>query len=880
MKLQYPLTTPYHVKREPLTETITSMLKRSRVLIVEAAPGYGKSLALSQFIQQKLQAFECAAWVTLDPKENTAIRFLTYLASSLNACTPSLGGHALSRLEEGASPETIFLTLMDEIKRHHNPVHLALDDAHHLTSAESLEILTDLINYAPDNLTLYVTTKCTLPLPISDLMAKQKVAVLNEHHLAFSIAEIHDWLNRNIDTTLPDPIVKQFEKLSQGWPLGLEILKSVYIENRHLNLVGDETSLTYYLNQEWLQALSETDVILCRHLAILDCANGAYLNHVFHYDNAQESLERLASEHVHLIRHKTQSSWFSINPIIKAYLLCGQSDSEKKEIYRLACDWLYEQGLHVEAVEVALKSEDKLRASELLEATAEKILEEQDLAQLLAWRKQLPDMIITTSPRLIIIFSWTLALTQQLDEAERLMAQMDRLLSLDKKLINDEVSGQLFAIRAYIARGRGNIDNAISLCEQAIEKLPSKNFVARAITYFNLSNAYMTLDKVSLARNYNRLSFETARSSGSLHIEILAMHEHARIEQVKGNLMVAQKILKKALVLSEGLKHRDKSAAYGRLLIYKGYICWLQHKTERAERYIRLGIEVAERCHDSYIVMGYILLSNIARQGGDIELSYDELSDGESIMQRWNVPSHIYQPWLTTMRTNLLIDQGKIDSASSNLKSLYGLLDHNQYALSPEHYPALKGVVDMFLVRAKSISGQHKDALLMLDKKISNSQVSQHGFALIFVHIMRALLRYQLGQEEGALQDFRKALDMAESEENLMPFIEYSSGMNALYGQLPAQIKNRPFVERILQNVELTAGDGLNQAFAKARAVLSQRELGVLGLIAQGLSNQEIAEKLFISLHTVKTHARRINSKLEVKSRTQAIIKAREIGII
>ncbi|OUR67121.1 hypothetical protein A9Q73_06080, partial [Bermanella sp. 47_1433_sub80_T6] len=90
----------------------------------------------------------------------------------------------------------------------------------------------------------------------------------------------------------------------------------------------------------------------------------------------------------------------------------------------------------------------------------------------------------------------------------------------------------------------------------------------------------------------------------------------------------------------------------------------------------------------------------------------------------------------------------------------------------------------------------------------------------------------------------------------------------------------KPFVQGILKHIDLSKVEGPNQAFAQARSVISQREMAVLKLIAQGMSNQEIAENLFISLHTVKTHARRINAKLAVKSRTQAIIKAREVGLI
>jgi LuxR family maltose regulon positive regulatory protein len=189
-------------------------------------------------------------------------------------------------------------------------------------------------------------------------------------------------------------------------------------------------------------------------------------------------------------------------------------------------------------------------------------------------------------------------------------------------------------------------------------------------------------------------------------------------------------------------------------------------------------------------------------------------------------------------------------------------------------------VLDIFNVRAKSIGGQHKDALNLLEHKLDSGGPNQQGFSLIFVYLMRALLRFELGQEEDAVQDFRKAVDMAEHENCIMPFIEYSSGMGALYAHLPQSLKEKPFVQAILIHIDLSVFEGPNQAFAQVRNIISQREMTVLKLIAQGLSNQEIAENLFISLHTVKTHARRINAKLQVKSRTQAIIKARELGVI
>lgn len=879
MKLQLPLLPVEYVKRQTLMAKLQDKSDRCRLIGFVGPSGYGKSFALAEWLHIKAQSRETVAWLTLDSKENNLFRFITYVVSALNSASPDLGVKALELINDKEDEEVIFNTLMAEIMSIDETIHLALDDVHHIQDENVWSVIDQLLRFSPKNLNIYFTSQKKIPLELSTLQAQNRAAIVTESDLALTKLESESWLKRH-DDSLSIEQGNHFYELSQGWITGLELLHQLFTLHEGLDLKGDEDLLVGYFEENIVSQLTESELSFCKQIAALDKANAEYINSVFSRQDGESIIASLSDKHCFVIPDGVENSWMTLHPLFKAYLLKGQDLQVAKAICSRACKWLHGQGRNVLAVEMAIKSDDKQQAAKLLQITAEKILEEQDIAQLLLWRQQLPDDVITSSPRLVIIFSWTLALAQQLDDAERLMAQMDRLLAIDKSLINDEVSGQQFAIRAYISRCRGNIDNAIQLCNQAIDKLPSQNYVARAVTYFNLSNAYMTLDNLTEARQYNRLSFETARAAGSVHLEMLALHEQARIEQVKGNLLLAQKLLRTAIDLSEKLQNKHKAAAYGRVLIYLGYLTWLGNETEKAEALLHQGMAVSKACRDPYIIMPFVLLGNIARQKGNSELAFDYLTDCEAQLQRWSVPGYIFQPWLSTMRVNLLIDQGKIDNALGNLKSLFALLDNNPYALSPEHYPALRGLAEVFYVRAKSISGHHKDALNLLDKKLQSGTLNQQGFALIFIYLMRALLRFQLGQEEGAYQDFRQALSMAESENCIMPFIEYSSGMTALYSQLPQQLKNRPFVETILQNIELGDDDGKNQAFAQARSVISQRELGVLKLIAQGMSNQEIAEKLFISLHTVKTHARRINSKLSVKSRTQAIIKAREIGLI
>ncbi len=880
MKLHLPFLPLDFIKRNQLMAQFEASVAPCQIWLLQSAPGYGKSLTLAQWFYQKKQQKQKVAWLTLDPKENDPLRFVTYLACAINSADASLANSAIKALEADAKAQDVFQLLMNELAQLDDVLYLALEDIHHLYQSEILELLDQLLTYTPNHLRLYLTSRKQMALPCARLLTQNKLKIMDENQLKFTPLETSSWLAKQSHDNPQDSLVNSAQELSQGWVAGLILLQKIQPDLNTINLQGDESILLDYFSQEWQNQLDEDEIRICQQLAIIGSASPEYLDVTFEQTGSAEIITRLLAKHVYVSSKVDHSGWIELHKMLQVTLHEKPNKEQLDGIFHRACNWLFEQDKNFLAIEMALKITDKQQAANILELCAEKLIEEQGVAQLLSWKQQLPHEVMTTSPKLIIVFSWALVFAQQYDEAERLMLQVDRFFVASQPVLNNEMSGQLFAIRAYIARSRGNIDNAIALCKQALEKLPLSNYAARTITFLNLSNIYMTLDKISLARDYNRQSFEAARSAGSMPLELIAIHEQARIEQVKGNLLLAQKLVDQGLSLSTRLKNRDHITAYGRLLIYKGYLCWLNNKVVEANQYLTDGLQVCERCHDVYLIMGQVVLSNLKRQSNQLEEAYDHLAYAEAKCQSWAVPSFIYQPWLTTIRINLLIDQGKLETASGHLKKMYALIDSNPYALSPEHFPALRGLLDVFYVRAKSIGGFHKDALNLLEKKLSNSGPSQQGFGLIFIYLMRALLRFQLGNEDEAIQDFRKAVDMAEHENCIMPFIEYSSGMAALYKHLPMNLKEKPFVQGILKHIDLSAVEGPNQAFAQARSVISQREMAVLKLIAQGLSNQEIAENLFISLHTVKTHARRINAKLAVKSRTQAIIKAREVGLI
>lgn len=890
MKLQLPLVPMHGIKRLDRIRDFSQYMESASIAYLLAAPGYGKSCFLAQFLNSRRQQSETVAWLTLDPKENDRRRFLTYLIAACNHGDNTLAVNSLKALDDKQPLDEVFNSLLHELALYEKPLNLALDDVHHLNNEGVLSDLQSLLDYLPENVKVFITARQKISLDMARYHAQQVLIQFNESELALDAAECRELINKKLDKELDIKSHHQVYELSQGWFDGLNILIQHYQQHQSFDMDGQEALLVEYFDETFLSPLTGEKLKCAVRAAILGRTDKHYIKGVFEgemlaedtsfSEDYEQTLDYLVAQHLFFVRDERAYDFVLPHPLLRLYLTRNQLNTYLKQVYHAASLWLHSQEMVIQSVEMALKSGDKKLAAQFLQVMAEDILEEQDLAKLLSWKQQLPDEVICESPRLIVIFSWALALALQLDDAERLMSRMDVAIGDKKHLLTDEISGQLFAIRAYVARNRGNLINAEQLCHEAISKLSHDTYMARALTFMNLSNISMTRDKLSDARRYNRLAFESARSVGSIHLEMLATHELARIEQTKGNLYLSLKLIDEGLLLADRLEHKEKVAGYGRLLIYKGYITWLQNKVEEAQGYLKEGIQVAMVCHDAYFSMGTILLSNIARQSNDTETAYDHLSSVEAQLQRWSIPNFVYHPWLSAMRCNLLIDQGRVDEAQIKLRELSYLLQQNPFALSPEHYPGLRGIVEVFFVRAKAIAGHHKEALRLLDEKLPNSINNQQGFALTFVYLMRAILRFQLGKEDEAVQDFKRAVGFAQNDLCLMPFIEYSSGMSALYGRLPPSLKQSQFVRTILDNIELGDEDIHNQAFAQAKSVISQRELAVLELIAEGLSNQAIAERLFISLHTVKTHTRKINAKLGVKNRTQALIRAKEIGLV
>jgi LuxR family maltose regulon positive regulatory protein len=577
-------------------------------------------------------------------------------------------------------------------------------------------------------------------------------------------------------------------------------------------------------------------------------------------------LGTLITRQLFLCKIDEQSGWYSFHPLFN-HMLLAENEESLDAFYLKVSVWYEQKGLGVGAIDYALMANDPQRAAKLAESMTESILADQDIQRLKRWRKALPNSLVSTSPHLTLLFSWAAALAMQLDDAEQLIEQ------IDFTKYDGAYEGRVLAIEGYIARGRGDITRCIELCELALVMMKGHSTVVSVLVMSALGNAYLTLKDVKQSEYYNQASLELARRSSDGGLEMLALYDGARIEMAKGQLKTAQRLLNSAQEIHKGMGLFPTTAIYGRILMTQGSVAWLQNDVDKAQDFLKEGIRLAEDCHDVAVLIGYIVHSALLRQQRRYDEAMDLLFRAERTMQVWNVPRGIYNGWISAVRANLWIDQGKVSLAEECLSTLRSMND-----AAPEYFPALPGCIDLFYARVKVAAEDYDGALFILDRLVKDFQSNQFGFNHTLCLLLRALVLYHTKNESAALSDLNEALRYAEPENCISPFLEYSDKLLPVIKKIPSPSVEYDFLQKLLKQIDVS--DEPTSAPETGLIALSARELGVLKLIAQGCSNQDIADKLYISLHTVKTHARKINNKLVSKSRTQAIVKARELGLI
>ncbi|WP_369988084.1 LuxR C-terminal-related transcriptional regulator [Pseudomonas xanthosomatis] len=874
-----------HVPRDRLCQRLSAGLA-GRLLLVNAPAGFGKSSLAIEFCQG-LPGHWRSLWLGLSQRDADPGRFLERLLEGLQQFCPALGGQALGLLKMRQRHQPFAFEewldgLLDELALYlqpDTPLLLVLDD-YHLAQGPVLDrCLQFFLNHLPAGLVLLVTSRQRPDWHLARLRLSRQLFELNEQDLRLTPEESLAVIGHQ-PTGLRGQALDNLIQRSDGWVAGLRFWQLAASESGDDGalpqaLHGGEGLIRDYLLEEVIDILPATVQAFLYDTACQERFCAELCDAVRERDDSAEVLRYLQAHQVFLVPLDEHGRWFRYHHLFSDLLRSRQASGPLASQHLRASRWFESQGLLDEAVEQALRAGHLDVAADLVQSLSEEqLLAEQNVGMLLRWKMDLPDSLLISTPRLIVLYSWALGLACQLDAAEELAGYLSRFLPAPSATAQRSMLAQWLALSGIIARGRGDRQRTFSYCSEALQSLPCKRYGQRLVCLSTLSNLAIADGDFWRARGWNREALELAQRVGNPLFEALAHYDRARVLHARGEVLRALDEVRQGLQRLQGLSGQRLYAVRARLTLYEGYLLATRLQPAQARARLRAGLSEARACRDISVLIGHCVIATLDGREGRFAEAFSELAEAERLMHIWDVPPIFYLAMITLVKCELWLAQGRTDLAESWLLRLGQTYGGEQPAAAPEFHPLLPLHIELQRALLEQVLERPADAEARLHALAARGQASG-GMALAICAICQSVgLLLAQGRESDAVKLLAQAVEAAQGGA-----LQAFQRLIEIHPQwLREQLALRP---PCAVQAELLARlpDAPQTATSPAES-LSGRELAVLELIAQGCSNQQISERLFISLHTVKTHASHINSKLGVERRTQAVARAKALGLL
>jgi len=880
------------LSRPRLTQLMEEGLKQKAAVTLVCGPaGYGKTTIVSNWLNTTMENGEKkTAWLALDKTDDDLTIYLTYLIAAMQSIQPGFaqGLAEMAQTPKPPPPQLLATVFINELGKIPGRFCLVLDDYHHLTVKPVLDFMAFLVEHQPPQLSLVLITRSDPALPIAKLRGRGQLVEIRQDELSFTMDEVEAFANQLMALALNPEQVTLLGIKTEGWATGLQLAAiSLHAAEDKSSFFtafsGEQKFIADYLTDEVLSRMDESVQNFLLQTSILERLSAPLCEAVTGNSGAQAMFEKLINTNLFLIPMDDTLTWFRYHTLFADLLrkrLLSNQQGQIHEFHRRASRWFATNGLTHLAIDHAIAGLDFLQATKLIEKIAENLLMQGQGAVLLRWVNALPDQILQKHPFLIVLKCFALILNSQ--SAETVEHILGKLAIVDRMT---GLSSEVATVRAMVAVLQGQTGLAIQQSELALQNLPPKQVFFRSLAADSLGMAHTLAGDMEHATQDFELVVEISLKSDNIMMALAALGNLAGIHYVRGRLHSAAKICYQVIDLASQRIGRD-TPMLGKTMLHLGEILCEQGDLERGSRYLLEAASMMELFSDIGLSLVWLALARVnigqnewqtaqayidkARLKGQTSPTIVMAARLVDVMQaRLNLARGELQPVIFWARERDLLDRSPaeiFDSANQNLAV-------NELFM----------VETFTLIRLLQAQGQISQPLAMLD--YLEKLVEQKGLyrRIIEIFVLKALALHKAGEITKALAAIEKAVSLAELEGFQRIFLDEGEPMTRLL-YLAVEHKIAPdysgkLIGILLENspkalnLPKTSADNLIEA-------LSDREMDVLKLISEGLTNSEIAARLFITLSTVKGHTTNIYGKLSAKNRTQAVARARVLGLL
>jgi ATP/maltotriose-dependent transcriptional regulator MalT len=909
-KLHRPRPTSSLVARPRLTERLDEGLRNGhRLFLVVAPAGYGKTTLVTDWLDKTPIP---SAWLSLDEADNDPLRFFTYVVAALQK---TLGPKLAQPTPEAfpmapQSPEAFVLPLINDLTEVDRPILLALDDYHVITAGPVREAMALLLRRAPPNLHLVVLTRVDPPFPLPRLRVRERMTEIRDRDLRFTPEEMTAFLNSLHRLKLDVEQIRALESRTEGWAAGVQLaalsLQGCSPEHAAQFISAFSGSHHYivdYLFDEVLshqpdevrEFLIQTSILdrMCAPLcdAILNAGAKGQASTgdlrdaavtapqhpggvLHHRPPAHDILETLERSNLFLVPLDDERRWYRYHHLL-VDVLRGmlQSASQPDQLFGLhgrASDWYGQNGFVADAVHHALLAGDHERAAEIVEENAWSMVRHAELAILKKWIEALPGESLSARLWLRIYYAWALFFQESEASEAQLKVVEQQLQADDKTALPAEMQAHIAAIRAWIVYLRGDPVRAAVFARQALELCPQMDAAVRSeLMAFLGVGCRAQYDFPGSARAFAE-AMDLAQSSGNVMLEVLARTSLGSLKEWMGCLREAEAIYQEALQIA--IRNKSPVAGQAYACLARVYQEWNDLASARlfSEKNIEAG---AMWGVVDALACGNLFLAAALQAQNDIPGANRALAEASQVMHRH--PLEIRSvAWLGATRARLWLAQGKLDNAR-HWAETRGLSTEGKLDPSNE-------VEYLALVRISLAEGHTGEPTRLLARLQDAMESTGRQGSLIEVFVLQAVALDMQGDIPSALTVLERAVSLAHAEGYTRVFLDEGKPIETLLKIASTRWQDRDLLAYARKLLAAFDAESVPPTAAQAphAGILSERELEVLRLMATGRSNQEIAGQLVIAIGTAKRHTANIFDKLDVRNRTEAVTKARQLDLL
>lgn len=896
-KFYIPTPRPTLVNRTRLIHQLRQGVQR-KLTLVSAPAGFGKSTLISAWVQEDERS---VAWLALDAEDHDPNRFWGYFIAALQTIVPNLG-RGPQKLLQSSQPPPIHLlltSLLNELTAFSTQLILVLDDYHLLDAQPIDDALSFLLDHMPPQLHLVLITREDPNLPLARLRVHGELTELRARDLRFSADEAAQFLNQMMGLNLSTEEVSALEARTEGWIAGLQ-LAALSIQGHHVtdnhsttdfihSFTGSHRFVMDYLMEEVLQQQSPEIQHFLYHTSILERLCGPLCDALLESatGSGQATLTALEEANMFLVPLDNERRWYRYHHLF-AELLRQRLEQQKTETeiasyHRRAAHWYEAAEMELDAFRHAATAHDIDHAMRLVEGKGTPLHFRGALPAVQQWLQTLSPTEMDSRPELWVLYASVLTMSGQLTpEVEAKLAAAEAALAQNKRNLPttklDDLYGQIASIRAMLAIPVNDADTIRAQSLRALEFLAPENLPIRTSAAWTLGFAYQLKGERAAAMRAHQNAIAISEQSGNNMMLMAAATCLGQVQEGETQLERAAATYRRVLTVAGDPPWPAACEAHHGLARIHYQWNQLAAVQEHGEEGLQLSQQLPNVDTPATCLA---VLAQVKLAQDDVDGAERLLSKAEQFLQERQIQHQIAE--VANVRGLILLRQGAISAAQ-------------QFAQRAQ-LPLLQAQVH--LAEQDGVA-----ALALLEPLYQQMVAKQWRDEQLKVLVLQALAHQLSGETNHAIKHLAEALTLAEGGGFVRLFLDRGRAMFELL-QIAARGGIKPTYTQSLLSAFATEAAPSDTASTTRRGnrpvatsftsttdhlttttgetliePLSEREIEVLQLIAQGLSNREIGNRLFIALDTVKGHNRKIFGKLQVQRRTEAVARARELGLI